>query len=167
MLHRLFYLFPDENHAQRVVNELGMKAVEIRRMHAIARGVELKSLPKATERQQRDTGFLLERFLWIGNLLIFLLTMVVFLVLLVVGEYLWSTLALAVMLGCFVLGEQFVVHVPSVHLTEFTDALAHGEVLLMIDVPSYRVAEIDGIVHQHHPEAITGGVGWTPGCLGI
>ena len=167
MLRRLFYLFPDEAHAQRVVNELGLKAVEIRRMHAMARGVELKTLPRATERQLRDTSFRLERCLWIGNLLLFVVALAAFLYMLSVGEIMWSVLALAVMLACFVAGEQFVVHIPNVHLTEFTDALDRGEVLLMVDVPGYRVAEIDEFVHRHHPEVVSGGVGWTLGCFGI
>lgn len=167
MLRRLFYLFPDEAHAQKVVNELGLKAVDIRRMHAVAHGVELKTLPRATERQLRDTSFRLERSLWLGNLLLFLSALVAFLVMLAAGEIMWSVMALAVMLACFVAGEQFVVHVPNVHLSEFTDALAHGEVLLMVDVPAYRVAEIDEFVHRHHPEVVSGGVGWTLGCFGI
>ena len=167
MLRRLFYLFPDEAHAQKVVNELGLKAVEIRRMHAIAEGVELKTLPKATPRQLRDTGFRLERSLWFGNFILFLLALVTFLILLASGEIMWSVLALTIMLACFVAGEQLVVHVPNVHLGHFTDALAHGEVLLMVDVPGYRVAEIDEFVHRHHPEVVSGGVGWTLCCFGI
>lgn len=167
MLRRLFYLFPDETRARRVVNELGLKAVDIRRMHAIARGVELKTLPRATERQLRDTGFRLERCLWTANLLIFMGALVIFLWMLVKGDIMWSVPALAVMLACLFAGEHFVVRVPRAHLTDFTDELGHGEVLLMIDVPSYRVAEIDEFVHHRHPEAVLGGVGWTVGCLGI
>jgi hypothetical protein len=52
-----------------------------------------------------------------------------------------------------------------VYLTEFTDALSHGEVLLMIDVPAKRVAEIEDFVHHRYPEACVGGVGWSMGVL--
>lgn len=37
----------------------------------------------------------------------------------------------------------------------------------MIDAPHKRVAEIEGYVHHHHPESITGGVSWTINFLGI
>jgi hypothetical protein len=73
----------------------------------------------------------------------------------------WSAVALFIMLATFIAGEQFVVHVPNVHLTEFTDALSHGEILLMVDVPKNRVAEIEHFVHHRYPEAVVGGVGWS------
>ena len=59
------------------------------------------------------------------------------------------------------------VNVPDVHLTEFTDALSHGEVLLMVDVPVDRVAEIEKAVHHRHPEAVVGGVSWAVDAFGI
>lgn len=55
---------------------------------------------------------------------------------------------------------------PDVHLTEFTDALAHGEVLLMVDVPGSRVAEVEDFIHQRYPESVVGGVGWTLDAFG-
>ena len=167
MLRRLFFLFPDTEHAQRAVDHLGERGVAVRRMHTIAKGVDLGSLPKATARQKRDTKFFLERLVWNTNLVLFALAAIVFIASLVLGSVIWAALSLFVMLLTFISGEQFAVKVPDVHLTEFTDALAHGEVLLMVDVPVYRVAEIEGFVHHHHPEAAVGGVSWTLDTLGI
>ena len=167
MLRRLFFLFPDTEHAERVVDELIDRGIHRRRIHAIAKGVDLGSLPEATERQKKDTKFRLEWFIWNTNLVLFLLAMIVFIASLVIGSVLWAALSLFVMLLTFIAGEQFAVKVPDVQLTEFTDALAHGEVLLMVDVPVYRVAEIEGHVHHHHPEAAVGGVSWTIDTLGI
>jgi hypothetical protein len=65
------------------------------------------------------------------------------------------------MAATFALGEWFIDHVPNIYLTEFRDALAHGEILLMVDVPAWRVKEIEDHIHSHHPEAAVGGVGWT------
>lgn len=59
------------------------------------------------------------------------------------------------------LGGRYFTHIPDTHLNEFRDALAHGEILLMIDVPGTRVAEIEDRVHKHRPEAAIGGVGWS------
>lgn len=167
MLRRLFFLFPDEAHAQRVVDELINNDIPKHRIHAIARGIELNTLPEATERQKRDTAFRLEKILWNANLSIFALAFVLLFAALVAGEFLWAAAAVAVMLASFIAGEWFVVYLPDVHLSEFTDALSHGEILLMIDVPKKRVDEIERFVHHHHPEAFVGGVSWSVDAFGL
>jgi len=160
MLRRLFFLFPDTEHAQSVVNDLIERGISTRYIHAIARGVDIKSLPAATERQKADTTFRLERIIWNANLMLFLVALIAFISSLISADLLWVVISLLIMLVTFIAGEQFVVRVPDVHLTEFTDALSHGEVLLMIDVPVHRVSEIEDFVHHRHPEACVGGVGW-------
>lgn len=167
MLRRLFFLFPDEEHAQRVVNQLISRDVPRRRMHAIARGVKLNTLPEATERQKNDTAFRVEWFFWNANLLLFAFAFIALVASLIAGAMVWSGISLLLILATFIAGEQFVLRVPDVHLTEFTDALSHGEILLMIDVPGNRVAEIENFVHHHHPAAATGGVSWTLDAFGI
>ena len=161
MLRRLFFLFPDEKHAQRVVDQLIRQNIPKQRMHAIAHGVKLNTLPAASERQKNDTAFRVERFLWNANLLMFVLALILFVISIATAAFLWSGVAFMVILATFIAGERFVVHVPNVHLTEFSDALSHGEILLMVDVSRYRVAEIEDFVHHNHPEAAVGGVGWT------
>jgi len=160
MLRRLFFLFPDESHAQKAVNHLLEMDVTERHIHAIAHGVELKTLPEATNRQKNDTAFKVENFLWHLNLLVFIVAVLALVPSLFISD-LMIVASLSVMLITFILGEQFVVKVPDVHLTEFTAALSHGEVLLMIDVPNRRVSEIEDYVRHNYPEAIIGGVGWS------
>ena len=167
MLRRLFFLFPDEPHAQRVVDQLMHRNIPKRRIHAIAQDIKLKTLPQATERQKRDTSFRIERFLWSANLALFTVALLTFIGTFVAGEYNWVMISLSIMAITFIAGEQFVTHVPNVHLTEFTDALSHGEILLMIDVPSNRVLEIEDFVHHNYPEAVVGGVSWTVEALGL
>ena len=167
MLKRLFFLLPDEAQAQRVVNQLISRNIARRHIHAIAQGVELTTLPEASERQKKDTAFRVEWFLWNANLLLFAVACTALLVSLVAGAMIWSGVSLLLMLASFIAGQQFVVRVPDVHLTEFTDALSHGEILLMIDVPGHRVAEIEHFVHQHHPAAVVGGVSWSIDAFGL
>jgi len=167
MLRRLFFLFPDEEHAKLAVNQLIFHGISERNIHAIASGIELKTLPEATERQKKDTAFRVENFLWNTNLLIFVFSLAALIVTLVMAEFFWSLVALTAMTVTFFAGEHFVVHVPDVHLTEFTDALSHGEILLMVDVPASRVVEIENFVHHSHPEAVVGGVGWSIDGFGI
>ena len=167
MLRRLFFLFPDEAHAQRAVSQLVSLNIPTRRIHAIARDVELKSLPEATQRQNNDTAFRIEGFLWRSNLVIFSLALIALVTALVAGEFIWAIIPLAIMTVTFIAGAQFVVNVPDVHLTEFIDALSHGEILLMIDVPSNRVAYIERFVHHNYPEAAVGGVSWSVESFGL
>lgn len=167
MLRRLFYLFPDEPHAQRVVDRLIDLGIPQRRIHAIAEGIELKTLPEATQRQKQDAAFHVEKFIWTANLALFAIALLVLTASLVVAEYNWSIAALLVMAGTFIAGEQFAVHVPDVHLTEFADALSHGEILLMVDVPFKRVAEIDDVVRNNYPDAVPGGVSWAVDAFGL
>ena len=167
MLRRLFFLFPDEEHAQSVVDKLVDIDISKRRIHAITLGKKLKTLPEATKRQKNDTAFRAQSILWNFNLLLFAFATIVFFISLVVGELFWIIAALAIMVVTFFVGEQFVVRVPDVHLSEFTDALSHGEILLMVDVPAARVAEIEDFIHRRHPEAVVGGVGWSLDAFGI
>lgn len=168
MRRRLYFLFPDEAHARRVVDELQRAGVQGRHIHAITReGTELSRLPAATRRQSRDACCTLETILWNTNLIVFGLALVGLVISLVQGFTVWSVLALAVMGATFVAGERFAAMVPRVHLNEFREALAHGEILLTVDVPRGRVAEIEDLVHHRHPEAVVGGVGYGIQALGL
>ena len=167
MLRRLYFLFPDEKHAQLTVDHLKARALPLKRIHAMTSGVELNTLPKATERQKNDTAFQIEQFLWKVNLIIFAAALFAFAVSLVVGQWFWVGLSLVMMLITFFGGKFFVEHMPHDHLTDFTSALAHGEILLMVDVPFYRVTETVEYVEHQHPEARLDGASWTVEAFGI
>jgi hypothetical protein len=167
MLRRLFFLFPDEEHAQRVVDQLATQKISEHRIHTIKLNGELKTLPKVTKRQINGTAFRAQSILWNLNLLIFAAAMIAFLITLVNGELIWIISAFAIMVVSFFAGEQFVVRIPDVHLSEFADALSHGKILLMVDVASNRVNEIENFVHYRHPEAVVGGVSRSMDAFGM
>ncbi len=168
MYRRLYFLFPDAPQTRRTVEELVQAGVTRNRMHAIAReDVDLSDLPSATPQQKRDTAWRLEQLFWGGNLAVFFMALAALLVTWYWGFSLWSLVFIGIMVATFVLGERFATEMPNVHLDEFRGALQHGEVLLMVDVPRWRVAEIEDRVHRRHPEATVGGVGWTIQALGI
>ena len=167
MLRRLFFLLPDVEKTRKIIGELGSYGVRKHQMHVIGKGVELTGLPEATERQKRDTAFRLEWFVWNTNLAVFTAATAALLASLLISNLLMMLISLLLMLLTFVAGERFAVRVPNVHLTEFTDALKHGEVLLMVDVPAYRVADIEAYVHRGHPESVPGGVSWAVNAFGL
>ncbi len=168
MLRRLYFILPDEPHAIQVIGDLQACSVDESHVHAIAgKGVTLTQLPPATDRQRRDAGLRLERILWNANLAVFALALFGFIASLYWGFSVWSVLTLAIMILTFVGGAAFAILVPDTHLDEFRSALSHGEILLMVDVPKKRVAEIEALIERRHPEATAGGSGWTIEALGI
>ncbi len=159
MKRRLYFLLPDVQHTRLVINELQAAGIEHRQMHVVPpKGVDLQDLPIAP---RTDPDARLENFLWNGNLVLFFGALLLLVVLAAMDvSALWLLLPAAVMLATFLVGAGFTRHVPNVHLSEFADALRHQEVLLMVDVPADQVARIEELVHRHHPEAVTGGIGW-------
>jgi hypothetical protein len=165
---RLYFVIPDETQAAQVVNDLETVGVNRQHMHAIAgRGATLTQLPPATERQRQDAGSRLERLAWSGNLALFFLGVVGLIASLAGSSLLGAALSVAMMLLTLAGGALFALRVPDTHLDEFRGVLSHGEVLLMVDVPKRRVAEIEELLYRRHPEATPGGVGWTIEALGI
>ena len=168
MTRRLYFLFPKVEQAQRVVEELNQAGIAKAHIHAMARAdIDISSLPAATSQQKSDKVWFIERLLWNGNLAVFGLALMGLLLSLYGGFSVWSVLAIAVMLVTFIAGERFAVKVPHAHLGEVKGALAHGEILLMVDIPKQRVSEVNELVLRRHPEAGPGGIGWTIEALGI
>jgi hypothetical protein len=167
MNRRLYFLIPDKSHALSVVLELSSHGVDLDHIHTLAnKKVRLQGLPNA-EHQNRDLGHRIEDLLWKGNLAMFCLALVSLLILpLIIGLTAWLLLPVGIMLATFIGGLLFS-RVPNTHLDEFRDALAHGKILLMADVPQKSVADIENRVHHHHPEATVGGVGWESEVFGF
>jgi len=168
LYRRLYFLFPSASHARRVSEELIQAGVGEQHIHAVARdGVDLSSLPEATLRQRDDAGGRIESVAWNANLALFGVAGLALLGSFFIGSLWLGLAALVVMATTFAGGAWFAVRVPDVHLGEFRAAMAHGEIVLMVDVPPRRVAEIEDLVHRRHPEANVGGVGWSIQGLGV
>jgi len=168
MLRRLYFLLPDEKHTKTIVNELHRSGITERSIHILANDkYALKDLPKTNWVQGQDRAALIESILWYGNLWLFFIALALFGAALINGNFIIAAALSLLMLLSFFVGEQFVAKVPNTHLDNFTSAIQHGEILLMVDVPFYRVKEIVDSVHRHHPEAQLGGTCWSIDALGI
>jgi hypothetical protein len=165
---RLYFLIPDRSHALAVVEDLIANGIDIEHMHAIGdRRTRLDGLPNASPRQRRNSASRLEKMLWNGNLTCFGLALIATLITpIFTGPSWWLLLPIGIMAANFLAGLHFT-SIPNTHLGEFRDALAHGEILLMVDVPEARVAEVENDIHHHHPEATVGGVGWGTQAMGL
>ena len=163
MFRRLYFLFPGVDGANHEAQKLVAAGVDQGHIHALARdGLRLDMMPPPTMLQQMDAGKFFESIAWNANLALFAIALLA-LTLFELWDFSasWSVAAVAVILTTLAMGFLFSNRIPNVHFDEFRDALAHGEVLLMVDVPRRRVAEIVGHVRHCHPEAILGGVCWT------
>ena len=167
MYKRLYFLFPDAEHAQTVVNELVDFDISREHMHAMAKkGVSLGKLPRASLRQYKDTAHKLEYVAWQVNLAFFAFAFTLFLYHSFYSNYSLAILMLLVMIITFIVGYIWA-SVPDTAIREFRQEMAHKEILLMIDVPVARMYEVGEKVHRNHPEAIAGGTTWMVDVFGL
>jgi len=168
MDRRLYFLLPDRAHALLVVDELNNSGISPEHIHALGdRRTRLDGLPASTLRQARDSASWLEKVLWNANLVSFAAALCVFIALVLTLNWNWWLLTPVVIMLTNVLAGLSFTSLPNTHLGEFQDALAHGEILLMVDVPETEVAKVERQVHHQHPEAAIGGVGWGNAALGL
>ena len=169
MYLRLYFLLPDENLARRVVDDLIDSGLQSKHIHAHRRinHSDTSGLKRPRMWQTLDLAEKIENVVWKGDLIVFFVAFAVFIYSLSTSHIVLTIVTAAIMLISFILGDFFASYVPRVHLGQFEDALSHGEVLLMVDVPKSRVVEIENRVHAHHPYVIDGGSSWTIQSLGI
>lgn len=166
MKRRLYFLFPNEEHAQQAIDALQRDAmVETDQIHVIA-DYETRTIRHPHTRLLGDTEAQLETRLWNGNLILFFIALAVFIIALGSSMPVLAAVTVVVMLATFVAGLMFTTRIPRAHMSQFREALSHREILLMLDLPRERVHEVEHYVHHHYPDAETGGVGWHLGVMG-
>lgn len=166
---RLYFLLPDIEHTEMVVQDLITTGISKKQMYAIAgQGVDPDGLPVDPMELSPDKDARIESIFWIGNLVLFVIAFASLIILLMspMDGYWWLLPALIMMLT-FVGGLEFATRIPNEHLAEFHDAMRHYEILLMIDVPLRQVSRVENLVHKKHPEAVVSGVGWRSGTLQV
>jgi hypothetical protein len=159
-MRRLYFLLPDVEHAKIVVNELLLARIGERHIHAVAKeGMELEDIPEATLMQKSDFVPALERGVTIGGatgLFAGLLALSLPTGLILGGGALLTMALAGAGIGAW-MSSMIGTDVPNSRLHAFEEAIAEGEVLMIVDVPKARIDEITELVKQHHPEAEIGG----------
>ena len=168
MLRRLYLLFPRPEQALTAVTELQEMGVDKAHIHTLAReDVDISMLPPATLRQRSDMGARIEQGLWNLNLITFFVAMMAVIYGLFIASWQFVIPGCIVALVTFLVGSYVTRHIPRSHVNDFQENLGHGEVLMLVDVPRWRISEVEKAMKSHHPEMETGGVGWTIHALGI
>jgi hypothetical protein len=167
MYRRIFYLFPNKTETQKAVNELLDAKLSIHQMHVLSRpDIDLEGLPASAPNQQRDTHTKIENSLWNLNLVIFFVALFVLVISFISVSYWWASAALSVMIATYWAGYYYLTK-PTIHLAGFHAAFEHSEILLMVDVPKHKVAEIEQLLSKKNPSALEEGISWTPSDLSM
>jgi ABC-type nickel/cobalt efflux system permease component RcnA len=162
MRRRLYFLLPNLDLARKVHDELLLAKVEERHIHVLAKeGMELDDLPEANLLQKTDIIHGLQLGMIIGGLTGAILSIIaVSLDFMVPGWEVWSVLSISAggaLVGAFA-SSMIAVNVRNTRLEQFSSDMDHGKILYMVDVPVHRVDEINGMIHNLHPEADMRGV---------
>jgi len=160
-MRRLYFMLPDIDTANTVVDELLLKRVDEHHIHVVAKeGTPMGDLPEANLLQKSDFIPAMERGLAVGGITgvlagIAAVTFPPAGLVLGGGAILGTSLAGAG-IGAWISG-MIGMDVPNTQIEKFEDAIEKGEVLMMIDIPKTRVEEIEALIQQHHPDADMGG----------
>jgi len=168
MRRRLYFILPDPQLVSRIVAELKGAGIDAGHITVASREPNQVRIPDVNSQDATtDPGDLIETNLWNLNLAIFFITALSLpFILALQGLTFWLVIPFGILIGSFVAGLRFT-DVPNTHLREFTAALHHGELVLIVSVPRKRVAEIETLVQRNHPDAAVGGVGWSSDLLHI
>lgn len=155
-MRRLYFLVPNTEYAEKMVNDLLLARIEERHIHLIAReGTPMEKLPEATMMQKTDFIPAAQRGLLLGGSLGLLAGLVAVAfppagVVVGGGAILFTTLGGAGF-GAWV-SSMIGVDVPNSRLQQFEEAIDRGEVLMLVDVPKKRLEEIEGVISGHFPQ---------------
>jgi hypothetical protein len=161
VMRRLYFMLPNAQSCKKLVAELRKAGIPERRLHVVASlAVPLEDLPEANLLQRTDLARGIERGLALGGTAGLLggLLVVTFppAGLVVGGGALMTALAAGgAGFGALALG-LISTDVHNKDLAAFERDIAHGRILLIVDVPKEHVDQWKQLIVEHHPEAEIG-----------
>jgi hypothetical protein len=161
MLRRIYYMLPNVPAARAMLDELLLARIEERRMHFLAReGTLPPDMPDANFLQKTDVVHGAQIGTVIGGACG--LVSGTLLVLFPPEGLAVQTMAVLVaglggaLFGAWASGLNAAAN-PNSRLAAFADRIARGEVLLILDLPVWRVQEIEDLIKSRHPDFGFGG----------
>lgn len=161
-MRRVYFLVPDPATASSIVDELLVARVPEKHIHVLAReGTPLGNLPEAGLAQKSDLIPAVERGLGLGGATGTLAGLVAIAVpggaVVSAGAIVLSLALAGGAVGAWV-SSMIGVSVNSRRLKPYEQAIETGDLLMMVDVPAQRVAEIEQMIERLHPGARPEGV---------
>ncbi len=158
-MHRLYFLSPNLQSAKQVVDALLLARIPQQNVHVVANhNVALENLPEASVLENSDLIPALQKGAAVGGATGLLAGLVAVAfppagLVLASGAVLMATTLAGAGVGAWA-SSLIGISTPSSRLKEFEDAVARGELLLLVDVPAEREQEIKSLIARTHPEAI-------------
>ncbi|RQS53799.1 DUF1269 domain-containing protein [Burkholderia sp. Bp8984] len=156
-MRRVYFLLPTAQCARSIVGELLSLRIEWRHIHCLANhDVWRDDLPEATLVQRSDLLPSLARGTAVGSATGMLMGLILLLVqpegLPIGGGIVVAITLFGAAFGAWV-ATMIGIDMPSTRLKRFEEGIEHGELLMMIDVPTDRVREIEDAIRLHHRDA--------------
>lgn len=158
MRRRIYWLLPDLASARRTMDDLLLARINERQIHFVAREDEdMSGLNAANLLQTSDVIRSAEAGLVIGGATGAILGAIVAVVYPIFGDKpQWGMIAVLAFVGAGFgawASSMIGVSTPSKRLKRFESQIEQGQILLMVDAPRWRVAEIEARLDALHPEA--------------
>lgn len=160
MKHRLYFLAPNLELAETIVDELLLKRIEERHIHVLAReGTPMGQLPQADLRQKTDLVESAEHGLATGGV-IGILAGVAAVTFPPAGLALGGGMVAATTLagagfGAWV-SSMIGIRLPNRDIQQYQEAIERGALLMMVDVNKGFMEEVVDMLRSHHPEVEIG-----------
>ena len=163
MRRRIYWLLPDLASARRTMDDLLLARIAEPHIHFVAReGTDMSGLHAANVLQTSDVIRAAQIGLVLGGAVGAVLGVVAAVFFPLVGDSpQWGMAGVLAVLGAGFgawASSMIGISTPSLRLRRFSEAIAAGQVLLMVDVPRSRMAEIRALLQTLHPEAQHEGV---------
>lgn len=162
MRRRIYYLLPDAGSAHTLMDDLLLARIEERHIHFLARpGTAMDGLHEANLLQKTDVVHGAQQGTLIGAALGcaggFLLTRYA------ITDPNWqvAVVVLASAFGALFGGwtaSMAGAAIPNSRLKQFAGEVDAGRILLIVDVPEHKVADVQALVGRIHPEAVDRGL---------
>lgn len=157
MRRRLYFVLPDTASAKQTVNDLLLARIEDRHMHFLAKdGIPLDGLHEASILQKSDIVHGAESGIAVGGVAGIVAGIAVMIFPPTGASMQLVTVLITAVLGAIFgawVSSMIASSVPNSRLREFEQEIEAGKILLMVDVPASRVAEIRELFGKRHPEA--------------
>jgi hypothetical protein len=158
MSRRIYWLLPDRESAWSAMDDLLLSGIEVRHIHFLAReGTDMTGLNAANVLQTSDVVRSAEMGLIVGAGVGGLLGALAAVHYPIVGdEPQWGMAAILAVVGALFgtwTSTMIGVSIPSKRLSRFTAQIEQGQILMMADVPTARVEQIEERLRSRHPEA--------------
>ncbi len=162
MRRRLYFMVPNVVGARQIRNELLLNRIEDGHIAVMARdGVPLTGMHEASILQTTDFVHGAETGLAVGGGIGIVAGLVAMFFPPAGVDLQLVTILLTALIGAAFgawVASMVASSIPNSRLKKFESAIAAGHVLMMVDVPSGRVAEIRKLIASRHPEATGSGM---------